>query len=416
MPSGQHVLMGRCAYDALPDWERDFWKEQEVARNCIAPDIYYTDKARLAPYCILPNGKVMPHVPSDKNWNILPFAQTCCLKNHRYEIDYYFRKMVENISAGKRMESSMFAAVFGHFLQDGAQPVHLINNDFLYTLVRRPEKQYRHLHRDLDEANPDEAALKQTKPRLFGRTIPEAAFRLRAEYEKMTQQSLAQLVPLISAAYARDTETMGRLITEPYKTATFLTASAWHTAHCIAAKKFAPEELQELETVRLNKVPYSHGFTLDPYGFHPLLDFACDGKGNTIPLSLKVNSKDHGVKSTIFTNGIAMTWGNVEYDIPRNIYREFRARIGLLDSIHGQTKAIFKVVLNGRSVVYGEAMATVLDYGGPIVFDSGVMTVNDAARELVLPLKGATKITLIVECPEKNTHALWVDPVLLKGD
>ena len=416
MPSSQHILMGKYAYDSLPAWEQNFWKGQreKIAKNSLAPDQYYANKAKLAQYCIMPNGVVIPHGPTDKDWGTLPFVHSCCLENHRYVIEYYLGKLVETISAGDSSESAMFAAVFGHFLQDSSQPAHLVHNDLLYTLVPRPEEQYRHLHRDLDDADPDEYILKQIKPRLLGRTISEAAFHLRIEYETMIQRALTQLVPMISAAYTGDKKAMSRSITQLYKTATFLTASAWHTAHCIAKQKFDKGNLDKLQVVRLNKVPYSHGFTLDPYGFHPLLDCACDGKGNIIPLTLKVKGENGCEKTATFINGIAMTWGNVEYDIPRGIYNEFQVKIGLLSSVPEQSKAIFKVILDGKPVVYEEAMATILDYGGPIVFDSEVITGRDTARDIVIPLGKAAKITLITECPEENTHALWVEPVLVK--
>lgn len=406
------MVMGRCAYDSLPAWEREFWKEQreEIAKHSLTPDRYFADKPRYARYCEMPNGRVIPHGPTDEKGTTCIFVKSPCLESHRYAIEYYLGKLVETIQAGDSAESAIFAGVFGHFIQDSSQPAHLMHNDFLYSLVRAPKGKYRHLHRELDDADPDVKALRKIRPRLLGTTVAEAAFQLRAGYERMQQDALCQLVPLVKAAYAQDKKAMTRAITDTYRIATALTASAWHSAHCIARGEFDNKEADGLRVVRLNHVPYSQGFTMDPYGFKPLLDFASDGRGNTVPLRLKVHRK-----SVRFTDGIAMTWGNVVYDIPRGIYREFRAKIGILSTEPAASQTIFKVVLDGGPVVYEEGEKAILDHGGPIAFDSGEVRGRDSARDIAVPLGKAAKLTLITECPGENTHSLWVEPVLIKG-
>ena len=416
MPCGQHILMGKSSFDSLPGWERDLWSGQRerLAANCLVPDQYYTNKEQYGRYCVMPNGVVVPHTPTDAKWTMAPFIWEHCPESYSYVIEYYLGKLIETIAAGDVDEAVMFAGVFGHFLQDSSQPAHLVHNDWLYTLVSRPSGRYRHLHRDLDDADPDEEALKEVRPRLLGTSLAEAASQLRAEYEKMIQAAMAQLVPMITAAYAQDEAAMSLAITGSYRAAAAITASAWHTAHCVAARRFDDDEVRDLETVRLNRVPYYFGFTIDPYGFRPLMDFACDREGNTVPLVLRVKGAKGGAKQRSFADGIAMSWGNVQYDIPGGVYERFLARIGVLSSEPAHAGAVFKVVLSGGPVVYEPGLATVLDYGGPIAFDSGVLTAAAPAIEIAVQLDGATGITLIVECPDEPTHALWVEPVLIK--
>ena len=408
--------MGRCAYDALPAWEREFWqnRREEIARNGLVPDKYFHNKEKYAKYCVMGNDQVIPHGPTDDQWTTCIFARSPSLGPHRYTIGYYLGRLVETIGAGDIAESAMFAAVFGHFLQDCSQPAHLVHNDWLYQLVEKPEGRYLHLHRHLDDAEPDEEILKQIKPCLLGTTVAEASFRLRAEYESMIQRSLTALVPLISAAYAGDESAMTRAITGPYRTATFLTASAWHTAHCIAAQRFDDAELEPLDRIPLSGVPYTSAFSIDPYGFRPLMDAATDGQGYTLPLSLKVESDNGSGQSTSFLKGIAMSWGDILYDIPVGIYKQFKAKIGLPSSVADDAQAIFKVVLDGEPVTYEEAEKKIVNYGGPIVYDSGVISGADRARDIVIPLGKTGNITLIVECPEDNTQAIWAEPLLIK--
>jgi hypothetical protein len=416
MPAGQHMVMGRCAFDALPAWEREVWqnRREAIAANSLVPDEYFHAKERYAKYCVMGNGQVIPHGPTDDDWATCVFARARSLEPHRYTILYYLGKLVETIGAGDIGESAMFAGVFGHFLQDCSQPAHLMHNDRLYELVERPEGRYLNLHRKLDGADPDEEALRQIEPRLLGTTVVEASFHLRAQYESMIQRSLKALVPLISAAYAGDTAAMTRAITGPYRTATFLTASAWHTAHCIAAQRFDQRDLGQLNRVALSGVPYTSGFSIDPYGFRPLMDEAADGRGHTLPLSLKVESGHGAGKPETFSKGIAMSWGDILYDIPGGTYREFRAKIGLLSSVADDAQAIFKVVLDASAVVYEEGEKRIVDCGGPIVYDSGVIGGSDPGRDIVIPLGEAGRLTLIVECPAENTQAIWADPVLVK--
>jgi len=416
MPAGQHIVMGRCAFDALPAWEREVWRNlrAEIGSNSLVPDAYFQHKEKYEKYCVMDNGQVIPHGPTDDDWSTCAFARAASLEPHRYTIGYYLGKLVEAIEAGDVADSAMFAAVFGHFLQDSSQPGHLVHNDWLYQLVEQPEGRYLHLHRQLDGADPDEQALKQIHPQLLGVTIAEASFHLRAQFESMVQQSITALVPLLVAAYAGDAPAMTRIITGPYRTATCLTASAWHTAHCIASQRFDNAELEPLSRISLSRVPYTSAFTIDPYGFRPLMDAAADGLGHTVPLSLNVKNGHGDIKPASFSRGIAMSWGDILYDIPAGIYKKISVKIGLLHCVADNPQAIFKVVLGGGPVTYEEGKKQIVDYGGTIVFDSGVVRGSDPARDIEIPLGEAEKITLIVECPVDNTQAVWAEPMLIK--
>ena len=409
--------MGRYAFRSLPSWQRAFWKDQaeRMPEYCLLPDEYYTNKEELRKYCVMPNGRAIPHGPTDESWTSLPFAWEQSSGSQRYVIDYYISALVNAIESGDAAGSAMFAGVLGHYLQDSSQPGHVVHNQYLYDLVPRPAGQYRHLHRDLDDADPHEAALESVRPILLGTHPAEAAFHLSVRHQRMVRQAVGRLVPMIHAVYSGDRAERDRLITDCYATATMLTASAWYTAHCIAGGRFQDREVQHLRIVKLNQIIPSHGFTIDPYGFAPLMDHATDGRGNTIPLSLNVAGPD-GIIARTFTDGIAMTWGNVQYDFPPKLYEDFRAKIGLLGSAENQSEVVFKVVLGGGPVVYEESAARILDYGGPIAYDSGCVCSADAARDVVVPLNAAGGITLISECPGPNGHALWVDPVLRKAD
>lgn len=417
MPSNQHILMGRYAFGALPAWQQHFWKGQgdQIARNCLVPDAYFTQKEKYARYCVMGNGRVIPHGPTDDCWTELPFVQRPCTGPHRYTIRYYLDRLVQSIADERHTDSALFAGVLGHFLQDSSQPAHLVHNDWLYQLVAPPEGRHLHLHREMDGADPDETALQSISPRLMGTTVAEATFHLQTQYERMIQASLAQVVPLIQAAYAGDEAAATRAITAPYATATWLTASAWHTAHCIASERFEDHERQALNTAGLSGVPYASAFSIDPYAFRPLMDAAADGRGGTVPLRLNVTEADGRVHTATCAHGVAMSWGNVMWDIPAGLYREFRAMAGLLHGEHVRAQAAFKVVLNGGPVVYEPGQKTIIDYGGPVTFDSGVMTGADPARPVALPLTGASRLTLIVECPQASTHAVWGSPLLAKS-
>mgnify|MGYP002020694270 FL=1 len=93
-----------------------------------------------------------------------------------------------------------------------------------------------------------------------------------------------------------------------------------------------------------------------------MMDAAADGQGRTLPLSLNVECDDGSRKAVSFLKGIAMSWGNIVYDIPGGIYREFRAKIGLLSSVADDAQAIFKVVLDGEPVTYEEAEKKIVNF------------------------------------------------------
>lgn len=421
MPGIAHKVISKIAYDVLPKWEKEFWQDEAVniVKYASLPDEVTNPKCK--EFCMMPNGAYIPHGPTDEQFTMVPFVQSYNRKSTIYVVDYYFKKVVDAIARHKSGESIIWAAVLGHYIEDSSHPIHIVDNTQVYDFFPPPKGKYWQLHRFLDDVPVDEPSLKQVLPQLLGLTVEEAIFHIVSRYEKMVACAKGKLAPLVMKYYAcEDLESLKELLGECYLQAAHLTASIWHTAHSIANNRFEPRESEELKTVKLNDMAPAYQFTIDPYFFTPLFNNDCNGKGNKIPIVFPARQNIDG-KAQKYDNGIAMNFGYVGYDIPPRVYREFRTRVGVLSPVPEKISFVFKVVLDGGPPRYADYHTRLLDYGGPVVYDSGALTAEDTVKEIVVSLGNTPKLTLLAErsllaggSNAQNVHAIWAAPLLLK--
>ena len=435
MPGIAHATLTECIFHILPQWEQEFWKEHQTnsaryaslpddiannlhARYCRLP-LPYADQdiaARRMPFCRQPDNAIdIPHGPTDAQFAMAPFAPCYQRASAAYVIDFYFRKMIESLAAGNSHESFIYASVLAHYIEDCSHPIHSVDNPEVYEYLPPPPGKYWQLHRIMDNIPADPIQLMQARPRLLGLSIEEAIFHAVSDYETMLATTKGTLIPLVSAFYAGAGEPqMKTLLNDCFFKAVELTASLWHTAHAIAAKRFDTREVAGLQTVALNGIRPLYAFTIDPYFFAPLVDGDCDEQGNRIPLRLHDSRGQSGTRE--LRGGLAMAFGFVVYDIPPGIYHEFQATIGLSSVTKPPGGAIFKVVRGGPPV-YEKYHTKLVTYGGPVVFESGVIRPDDPAQNVAVSLGDAARITLMVEGSEgiAKLHAIWGEPMLVKS-
>ncbi len=442
MAGHQHGIMGEAAYLSLPLWEHKCWEAQEesIPHYCFFPDLHLMyqrqpeKEEELSPYTVMPNGMVIPHGPCDEKYTLCIFSHCHSRDVTAYVITYYMTKIVELLMKESYEEAAKFAGTFAHFLQDSCCPGHVANNYLLAKLMPPPPGKYWHIHRVIDAWPCELKDIQRVKPRLLGTSIDEAVFNLGIEYDKAVGSALEKICPSIQAVYDEDNGKMQRIVNEWCGTGTHIVASAWHTAFSLANNRFEECERNMLERIHLSDVipvdemadeyfyelngkhikdldapkpPYLYGSdpprskgSKDPYGFQALNNSACDGKGNTIPLSLRVLEGDRLVEK-VFVQGLAAAGtSKVVFQVNGDIHKELRVLAGLHSRMGPEGAAVFEVYLDEG------------DYTVPL--RSAELTPEGPAHEFVIPLQRDCRTIMLLTEGSPDAHVIWADPVLIR--
>lgn len=436
--SALHDKLGKSSYYTLPEWERNLWSTQKehIARYCFMPDEHLSfqleaeKEKRLSKYCVLPNGKPVPHGPCGEDYGTCIFANYHSRKVRKYVISYYLKKMIKLLTTKSFEEAAKFGGVLGHYLQDGCCPGHVLNNLLLNKLFPATHEHSWHYHRRIDSWPYDENITKPL-PELLGTSVEEAIFNLCAEYDKATALALSKICPFILAIQENNQDKANLISNEINYRAILLTGSAWHTAFCIAFKRFDKEECARLDKVYLNeRVPISdfskkysreslqeYGIKFynttyheadparsilsnDPYPFEPIANMSSDGKGGTFPLSLNVikngNLTEAKFKKGFATGGTSM----LIFEAPGNIFSEFAVLAGIHPLSPKNSKASFTVLCEQE---------------GKKKFGNKIVSANESCLKFKVPLARDCKtVSMIVTEGSPGTHAVWAEPILIK--
>jgi len=436
--SSIHDTLGKISYNMLPEWERQLWAGQRdmIPEYCFFPDTHLSvqlepDKEKtLRKYCVMSNGKPVPHGPCDDDYRSCVFSNYHSRKTRNFVIGYYLKKMVNLLKKRNFEEAAKFGGVFAHYLQDSSCPGHVINNLLVNRLFPPENGKYWHYHRIIDSWPCKEEEI-IVRPVLMGTSIEEAVFHICAEQDRVISSALSLLCPLITSIRKNDRKNSDLICRKLNSAAVRFGSSGWHTAFCIAFGKFLRSEKKLLEKVILsNNIPinevgdeYSreklirHGIDFyetkyeeadpsrsrlssDPYPFEPVPDCAFDGHGRTIPLALNIHGKNKLTRKT-FKNGIAAgTYSILTFEVPGRIFREFRVLCGIHPITNTDEKA-------GFAVFCEQSLQK--------AFIGGRISKNDPPVEFTIPLRTDCKtISLIVSGGTPGIHAVWANPLLIK--
>ena len=212
--SSLHKEIGQRAFELLPEWEQQFWKEEtdKLPEYCEYPDLHlgeqWGDWNKLKfyeKYCIMPNGICIPHGPVDHEWHCSAFAGSLDPEKTEYSLQYYCTKIIELLRQGDVLESARFAGTLAHLLQDCSIPVHSMNNIMINQLFPYQDGRYYNYHRIGDnwQFKPE---LVTEKAKLLGRNeselIPVRSFRSSTRFRnrnlKSQMRSVNNSMPVLS--------------------------------------------------------------------------------------------------------------------------------------------------------------------------------------------------------------------------
>lgn len=426
MPGELHVRSGALALAALPAWERRIWREQAdaIPGYCTGPDQAWAAPRGTGPwakYIDLPNGRRNMHGPSDDQWN-LPFL-VCRYNraNNRYWIAHFLKRITACLRRDAREPAARYAGCLGHYLQDSAVPGHNTDNYLLTALLPPPAGQYWNMHKIFDDDRVPDALLKTPRPRLLGRSVPEATFRLESAYEDMIRYSRSQAVAIVEATYAGRRRAARRRLAACMNRATELTASAWHTAFSIAHGRVGGGQATGLNAVSLASLWPELYASQYPY-FAYQSGIACVSEGRAEPIRVKGMAVGNDAFCVSGTSAVV-------YALPRGVFRRFRARIGVHQGPAPRMPARFRLAVErtpadrvaidlNLHVVQSpgrKAPVSIQDWTDPryLVYDSGVVGPDQRPRRVDLRLPVCERLILLTcRVGDEFANAVWGRPQL----
>lgn len=402
---GPHGTVTQAALKTLPPWQQEALGDELRPLGslyCIIPDLVYTRKD-LAPFASMDSRPGVLYLVTLH----LPAAPA---ESYEY-LRYFLGRAVSALQTNNVGDAARYAGTLSHFLEDWSCPAHSVPNDNMFTLFKQflpPPEAYRltPLHGPVENGS-FPVDIGGYRPALLGTTPDEAAFNLLRRAQEGTVFARGQVIPIIQALYAGDTNACNAAQQKAAVFGARLVADALYTVVCLGRSKIEPSEAASLQSADLSAfapleapslyMPQTSFFS-KPYWGCAARGAILTGKGETVPLRLNVPGEP---TARTFSAGIGTgTRSSLSYLIPPGVYTRFTAWAGLHADLGSAGQVTFEVSGNGRS----------LARLGPV---SG----NAAALPVDVPLDGVTNLLLTVTSAGgdgSGNFAVWGEPCLVK--
>ena len=429
---GVHGLLGKIAYESLPERERRLWRKwaDDIPALCCMPDAYYEDKERIGKYVVLPDGHLLPHGLTDDKWRVVFECEGQSRETARYVVRHYLRRIIELMRAEEWEESVKFGGAFAHYIQDSSSPSHVLNNYLIAELMPFPEGKYYHLHKILEDGSSfnDDDFTTAVRPVLLGDGEEEAVFQIENRLQRIILQARAAIVPALLAFYKGDLKSYKKRLVEAANLSTSLLASAWHTCFALADHRRKTPGVDKLSQVSLTDLVPDAYYSQPPY-FTYAPGVVADGCGNASPTLLfgGESRQPERVANSIATYGASL----IAYSMPKGVFKSFSACVGLDASNAPDKKAGFRVAVeagpdkrveidpNGQEIKDKSdgTWTSFSAWTNPeyIVFDTGIIKAGVVAKNISVALPEGDRLLLITyRADESKAHAVWGDARLNK--
>jgi hypothetical protein len=308
----------------------------------------------------------------------------------------YVRLIVGKMREGEYGEAAKFAGAFAHVLEDLGQPqCHALEGinglswttlDELFTPEDQSWNRAPQSIIELDEAPRFVVRLGDYRPQLLGMHAEEVAFRLCQRCCRLHQTARKALPAMLTRVYAGDVGGAVAATVPPAVEDAKLVADMFFTCFALAAGQFDPADATALETLDLTALaPLAAPALINvPYRFSPLA-YGCSVNMNRepVPLRLWFQEGEGPRREVVLAKGIGTGCCRFSYEIPKDVFREFRCTAGL----HSQ------LGLHPS----GANLRLTIRFGSQTVFDSGVLAAGSPAQKVVLPIAVGGRLEFVSE-------------------
>lgn len=403
-----HGAITQAALRTLPAWQKESLGNELQplgALYCIIPDLVYTRKD-LAPYAMMDShpGVVyltnlhLPASPSE-NYDLLRT---------------FMGKAVASLQTNNVADAARYAGTLAHMLEDWGCPAHAVPGDNMFTLFKQflpPPDAYRYapLHGPIENGT-FAVEIGDHRPRLLGTTVDDAAFNLLRRSQEATVYARGQVIPIIQALYASDTNAWNAAQQKAALLDAALVSDTLYTLVCLGRSRVESAEATLCLTTDLSvfaplEAPNLYlpqtSFFSKPYWGHATRGVILKGGTEATPLQLRVTEGGNTVVRT-FESGIGTgTRSSLSYLIPTDTYQRFTARVGLQADLGATGNVTFEVFGNGRSLAR-----------------IGPLTGDMPSQPIDVGLAGVTNLQFTATAAGKDStgnYAVWAEPRLVKA-
>ena len=312
-------------------------------------------------------------------------------------IQYWNEAVVGNIKSGGLEKAAKFAGCLSHLIGDTGQAAHVLDERNFKYLFPQGENCFV-IHSTIESVSGQIDQLVY-HPRILARSLEELNWRLIEELEILKRWNMAEVVPMMQAIlmqdYAKAETSASRTLVVCVQLFADLLFTLWNLAFDQIKHYNDRLELASLIPVE------EHCDMLFNYG---IMRDRIPSKKINEPLALDLGHGDVpgiALLADMSQSHKTVRESSVDYSIPRGVFKYLSAQIGLNRNSVNETKAIFKIKLDGE-----------------IVFTSNALGVEDSAVELKIKLKDAERIQLYVRdarpapCDTKFFYPVFANPVL----
>lgn len=410
-----HASFGLHAFAVLPQWQREMVRPdmspealdqpylpqaistpgEKMGYMCTIMDLVYHEACRS--YATLPDGRWIPHGPPDTGWQWVSGTGGPPDPKAALEItELLLKRTIKPMREGDWEEAIRHAGALGHFLQEPYTPGHAMDNDFFHRLFPDPDPtRHIRLHHAFDAGPPHiEDPL---PPKLMGTTVAEAAYRLQVEVARGIRSGMKHVPEIIRSYYQGEPlEARETILAPQARLATFVTASAWHTAFCIAFNRFEATETAALTGLDLTTVPH---YFLHHCQYTDVLPGCFVQKGRKIPMHVWIESGDGEKQEQCVKHGFGMGGHmGIKWYVRGDIFPRLQLGVGLASRhTEGQcarTRCRFSVQIDTEvNRTYSEDML----YGGETVAEIELQP-GTPVQQIDVNIEKAASIILVTRC------------------
>jgi NPCBM/NEW2 domain-containing protein len=435
-----HSLLGRKAFEMLPDWEKSLIKPDmsrealnksympsgintpgdKMAFMCLILDFIYYDEFKR--YATLADGRWIPHTPADASFSSsVGSGQPISNSVNSSIIEMLMNNMIIAIKKDDWEEAICHGGALGHFIQEPFTPGHAVDNNIFHELFPDPdEERHMRLHYKFDCASDK---FESFLPWLMGLSVQEAVFRIIVEMQKGIKEGKKLIMPLIMSVYqGAPLQEQERILAEQSGKAAYLTACVWHTAISIAKNNFVQNEVEKLTNIKLTEI---HPYFWHECDYVDMLPGYLVEKQRKIPIYVWEQNTNGSLSEKLIKDGFGMGGHmGVKFFVNGNIYKRFSCQVGLASRhVEGQdehTNTIFSVEIDStENAVYSEDM----EYKAERIFETRLMP-GKAVKTIDIDITGAQTLILCARSfPYKDEfgrpafsipHIAVCEPILYK--
>ena len=401
MNTQMHIHIVETSLECLSKQCKEFWQPylSDMIKAANYPDYFAIGEIEADKHAkIDPDWRDYITLPSaDNKREHIRFDPLKLRETYPEMINYWNKQILNYLRAGNIEKTAKFLGSLSHIIGDTGQAAHVLDEKIIKNFLPQGEKPF--IYHSTIEKISGHANISDYTPVLLGNSPKELNWRMIEELDIIRKNNIAEVIPIITAIMNDDTKSAEESATRTLNSCCRLFADYLYTMWVIKTEqKNIP--VYDIDILKLQPGK-EHCDMLFNYGI--MID-RIPGKTIDEALTLNLGGKDiHGIAlladmAPFFTE---VRRAFVEYSIPASVFKYFEAEIGLNRDSVNETKAIFKIKLDGKTV-----------------FSSKPLGAEDPAVNVKIELKNAKRLQLYVRdarsapCDTKFFYPVFATPAL----